>query len=48
MMVWKSFYFTNENSIVKILITTFAFGWGIGYKGLDTVVYYGPSGTLDN
>ena len=38
--------FTNENSIVKVLIATFAFGLGIGYKGLDTVVYYGSSATL--
>ena len=40
--------FTNENSIVKVLIATFVFGMGIGYKDLDTVVYYGLSGTLDN
>ena len=40
--------FTNENSIVKVLIATFASGMGIGYKGLDTVVYYGLSGTLDD
>ena len=40
--------FTNEDSIVKVLIATFAFGMVIGYKGLDTVVYYGLSGTLDD
>ena len=40
--------FTNENSIIEVLISTFAFGWGIGSKGLDTVVYYGLSGALDD
>ena len=41
-------HFTNENSIVKVLIATFAFDMGIGYKDLDTTVYYGLSGSLDN
>ena len=40
--------FSKQNSHVRILISTVAFGMGINCKGVDRVVHFGPSESLQS
>ena len=40
--------FAAENSTVRVLISTIAYGMGINVKDLHTVIHYGPADDLDD
>ena len=40
--------FGDENGSVRLLLATIAFGMGVNCKGLNKVVHFGPSSTLED
>ena len=40
--------FSNPNGSVRVLIASIAFGMGVDCKGLNNIVHFGPSATMDD
>ena len=40
--------FSEKDSLVRVLIASIAFGMGVDCKGLNTVIHFGPSLTIED